>query len=83
MTIVCPEDLTYEKIKNTLESSKSSLLEAVNLIDVYKPEGSNEKRLTLRMTYRDPSRTLTDREVDNMHGELGKYLLDRLPVRFP
>ncbi len=83
MTIVCPEGLTYEEIRHCLESSKSQLLEEVDLIDLYIPENSQEKRITLRMTYRDPKRTLTDREVDKVHSNLGKYLLEHLPVRFP
>ncbi len=83
MTIVCPEDLSYGEIKDTLEKSKSKLLESVNLIDLYIPEDREEKRLTLRMTYRHPSKTLTDKEVDKVHRELGEYLLKKLPVRFP
>lgn len=83
MTIVCPEDLSYETIKNTLEQSKSKILEQINLIDLYTPKDKKEKRITLRMTYRHPEKTLTDKEVDKVHGELGKYILEKLPVRFP
>lgn len=83
MTVVCPDDVTFEMIKQTLSDMKTSILEEVNFIDLYIPEDKKEKRITLRMTYRDPNRTLTDKEVDKVHGKIGEYLINNLPVRFP
>ncbi len=83
MTLVCPEDVTFEMIKETLNERKTDILEEVNFIDLFFPEQSQEKRITLRMTYRHPNRTLTDKEVDKIHGGIGEYLIKKLPVRFP
>jgi phenylalanyl-tRNA synthetase beta chain len=52
-------------------------------VDVYLPEGGEEKNLTLRLTYRDPEKTLKDKEVDKLHNSIARHVLDNLEVRFP
>ncbi len=83
MTVVCPPQVHFEDILRCLEESKANLLEETSLIDVYVPEKGKERNLTLRMTYRHPSKNLTDKEVDKLHQRLGKLLLEKLPIRFP
>ncbi|MFP4630099.1 MAG: hypothetical protein ACLFMQ_05160 [Desulfohalobiaceae bacterium] len=51
--------------------------------DLYQPQGSSRRNLTLRLVYRHQDRTLTDQEVDREHARLGEILLRDLPISFP
>ncbi|MFP4657890.1 MAG: phenylalanine--tRNA ligase subunit beta [Desulfonatronovibrionaceae bacterium] len=83
MTVVAPVDMPYGRIRETVLDMDLRVLESVHLIDVYQPEGAGGKNLTLRFTYRDPEKTLKDKEVDRVHSSIGEHLLQTLDVRFP
>lgn len=83
MTVVAPLWMQYGRIRETIMDMDCRVLESVHLVDVYLPEGGEEKNLTLRLTYRDPEKTLKDKEVDKLHNSIGKNVLDKLQVRFP
>ena len=52
----------------------------MELIDRYTgaPLPSNRYSLTFAIEYRDPSRTLTAEEVDQVHARIGQVLIARL-----
>jgi len=52
------------------------LLESVRLFDVYRGEGilPGHRSLAYSLTYRSPERTLTDREVDEIHARVRRAL---------
>ncbi len=83
MTIILLEDIKFDEIKATLKEADVPYLEDLKLIDVYRPSLESKPHFTLRFVYRHPSRTLTDKEVDELHMKLGKYILEKLPIRFP
>ncbi len=83
MTIILLEDIKFNKIKATLKEADVPYLEDLKLIDVYWPSLESKPHFTLRFVYRHPYRTLTDEEVDELHMKLGKYILEKLPIRFP
>ncbi len=83
MTLVCPPEVRFKDILGCVKEAKTPLLEEISLIDVYEPPRGGERNLTIRMTYRHSRKNLTDREVDKVHGELGRHIIKRLPVRFP
>ncbi len=83
MTIIARQGLRFAEIVDELDSLRVDLLEDVQLMDIYTPESSQEKHLTLRLTYRHPEKTLKDKDVDKVHTRLGKHLLDKLDIRFP
>jgi phenylalanyl-tRNA synthetase beta chain len=83
ITIIAPEGVHYRSIHDTVARAGLANLESFALQDIYQPEGSQERHITLRLTYRHPRKTLTDREVDKQHNDLGEFLLQSLPVRFP
>ena len=83
MTLVAGPDLSFESIRHQIETAQGPLLNSFSLLDIYQPPETSNRNLTLRMVYRHPERTLTDREVDNEHGKLGDHLQRTLPVRFP
>ncbi|MFO7728140.1 MAG: phenylalanine--tRNA ligase subunit beta [Desulfonatronovibrio sp.] len=82
MTIVATRNLKYEDISSLVQDKGPDILEALTLIDVYYPEGSNEKNMTFRLTYRHPDKTLKDKDVDKLHQKLADLILEKLPVRF-
>ncbi len=83
MTLIGTSEVAFEAITRVIVSADVPVLESCTLADIYQPEGSSERSLTLRMTYRHPAKTLTDKEVDKHHTTLGQMLIDSLPLRFP
>jgi phenylalanyl-tRNA synthetase beta chain len=84
MTLISGPEVAFAQIKEVIEQeTRHGCLEEVRLLDLYQPSEQTERHLTLRMRYRDPEKTLTDREVDALHSALGQSLTAKLPVRFP
>ncbi|MFP4391464.1 MAG: phenylalanine--tRNA ligase subunit beta [Desulfohalobiaceae bacterium] len=83
MTIVAGSDVSYEQLQNKIQEAGSPILHEFQLQDLYQPQGSAKRNLTLRLIYRHQERTLTDKEVDQEHARLGDLLLQDLPVSFP
>jgi len=83
MTLIGTADVAFDSVTGVIESADVPVLESCTLMDIYQPQGARERSLTLRMTYRHPSKTLTDKEVDKHHSKLGQLLIDSLPLRFP
>jgi len=83
MTVIAGPEVSFGQIQESVWTAGEERLERLQLIDVYQPQGSEERNLTLRLTYRDPNRTLTDSEVDVQHRGLAEHLLQSLPLRFP
>jgi phenylalanyl-tRNA synthetase beta chain len=69
LAIVVPEDVTVERVEQSIRSAGGKLLEEVRLFDVYRGKGvpAGKKSLAFSLTYRDPERTLTDDEVAAAH----------------
>ncbi|WP_291320001.1 phenylalanine--tRNA ligase subunit beta [Desulfonatronospira sp.] len=82
MTIVSPLELGYEQLHQVLQDAGVDILEDISLVDVYLPPEKQEKKLTLRLTYRHQERTLKDSEVDKEQQKLADLLLKKLPVGF-
>jgi phenylalanyl-tRNA synthetase beta chain len=84
MTLIAGPDVGFEQIQDLIRSeAEKGHLEDVRLIDLYQPPEQLERNLTLRLRYRHPAKTLTDKEVDAEHNALGQALTTRLPLRFP
>jgi phenylalanyl-tRNA synthetase beta chain len=85
MTLIAPLDLAFSKILETIQAQASDLLQESSLVDRFLPplpNGQQEVRLTLRLTYRHNERSLTGEEVDQAHQELCDRLTTLLPIRF-
>ncbi|MCF8107389.1 MAG: phenylalanine--tRNA ligase subunit beta [Desulfohalobiaceae bacterium] len=83
LTLICPLDVSYAQILEVIAAARIPTQESVSLKDVYQPDQSLERNLTLRITYRHQKKTMTDKEVDKQHFELGERICKALPVRFP
>ncbi len=82
MTVIAADDLSIGRIFNEIEVLRPPLLEEARLIDVFTPEKSSERHLTVRLTFRHPSRTLKDKEVDKEREKVANSLVKTLSVRF-
>ena len=85
MTVIAPLNLRVAAVRDALETAsrgiKNSLLESVELHDLYVPERADERRLTFRLTFRHADRTLQDAEVDREREKIAAALVQSLPVR--
>lgn len=81
ITVVAPGALQVGAVLDHIRGLRLPLLCAVELIDVFEPEGKDERNLTFRMTFRHASRTLKDAEVDKERDKVAHSLVEQLPVR--
>ncbi|MCH5277307.1 MAG: phenylalanine--tRNA ligase subunit beta [Desulfovibrionaceae bacterium] len=84
ITVIAPLTVRVATVRDALEAAgrgKRSLLESVELRDLYVPDGAEERRLTFRLTFRHADRTLQDAEVDREREKMAAALVQALPVR--
>ncbi|HEY3317322.1 MAG TPA: phenylalanine--tRNA ligase subunit beta [Coriobacteriia bacterium] len=69
LALLVPEDVTAERVEQTIGSAGGKMLERVRLFDVYRGAGvpAGRKSLAFALTYRSADRTLTDDEVAAVH----------------
>lgn len=71
-TVTIQESLPFLKIAKAIETQDSRLLDQFYLLDIYKsekfPSGYHNK--TFRFFYRDPTKTLSQEEVDQEHARI-------------
>lgn len=76
IALLLDEGITSAKVVELARAYPSGLIEEVSVFDSYKgkniPRG--KKSLGIRITYRSPERTLTDEEVEEVHGALLEHL---------
>ena len=67
------------EIASALRDASKGLAESVQLFDLYRGDQipAGHRSLAFRVTYRDPSATLTDKRVDKVHASLAKLARDR------
>lgn len=66
LAIVVDEDISVSDILNTVSEMAGDDLSSLNLFDIYRGKGIDSKRKSLAMglTWQNPSRTLTDEEIN-------------------
>lgn len=83
ITIICPVNIQAGTIEKTILDLKLPLLESLELVAVFAPEGQDDERnLSYRLTYRHAKKTLKDKEVDKEHSKVLAALEKALPVHF-
>ncbi len=72
LALVVAEDVSAERVEQSIRSAGGKLLDTVRLFDVYRGNGVPEgkKSLAFALSYRAPDRTLTAEEVDSVHERL-------------
>ena len=76
IAMIVGEDLTHEKIWEVIWHPTEPLLERVEFFDLFAGTeiGEGKKSLAYRLTYRDPSRTLRNEEVNAVHAKIRERL---------
>ena len=79
IALVVDDRLTAGEILNLLKGYASPVIESIELFDYYKGKNipQDKKSLGFRIVYRSKDRTLTDNEVEAVHGTLVEYLLKK------
>lgn len=83
VTLAAPAGVAVGDVLTAIAEAKAAIFEDVLLIDAFTPEGTDERRLTFRLTYRHPEKTLKDKDVDKVHEGLVAAVLAKLPVTRP
>ncbi|ADL08151.1 phenylalanine--tRNA ligase subunit beta [Thermosediminibacter oceani] len=83
VAIVVEEGVTAGSIMEAIKEAGGEVLENVELFDVYRgnqiPEGY--KSLAFSLTYRAKDRTLTDEEINRLHGNITECILKKFNGR--
>jgi len=80
LAVIVSQELTAEQLRKEIFNIDSTLIESVQLFDIYtgKPIPRDKKSLAFSIRYRANNRTLTDEEVDSLHSLIVERLKNRL-----
>ncbi len=82
LSLVVPAGVSAAQVESVLRREGSTWLESLNVLDEYRgaalPAGT--RGVTWRCTFRDPGRTLTEREIDALLSRMLKALEDQFGV---
>ena len=83
LALLVPEGITAAEVERVLRSAGGELLERVALFDEYRGEGvpDGTRSLAWRLTFRDPARTLRDKEIEGRRQKVLRSLESELGVR--
>jgi phenylalanyl-tRNA synthetase beta chain len=83
LALLVPESLAAAEVERVLRRSAGELLERLDLFDEFRGEGlpAGHRSLAWRLTFRDPVRTLRDKEVDGRRQKILRALESELGVR--
>jgi phenylalanyl-tRNA synthetase beta chain len=70
LTLTLPLKAEIGSIFETIQKHKSPLLEKVELIDLYLPDGKDVKNATFRFVYRDLLKTISFEEAEREHAKM-------------
>ncbi|MDR2076808.1 MAG: phenylalanine--tRNA ligase subunit beta [Desulfovibrio sp.] len=81
ITFICAPGITHARILEAITALPLPLLADVRLIDCFEPQGTGERHLTYRLTFRHPERTLKDAEADKQRDAVASALPGIIAVR--
>ncbi len=76
LSMIIENSVTFENIRKATAKVNSDLIRKINLFDVYEDSniGKGKKSYAVSFILRDDSKTLTDKEIDNIMGKISKIL---------
>jgi phenylalanyl-tRNA synthetase beta chain len=77
MALIMDEELPVIRPLELIRGEKVTLLESMDVFDLYRGNqfGAGKKSVGYRLVYRAPDRSLTDEEVNEIHGRLVEKVL--------
>jgi len=72
IAVVVDREVSADELKQSIEKAAGPLLEKVTIFDVYTDAkiGKEKKSIALSCSYRNPEKTLTDEEVQQVHDQV-------------
>jgi phenylalanyl-tRNA synthetase beta chain len=72
LAIVINKEVTYDKLEALVKKQAGQLLKYVNIFDIYEDEkiGKGKKSCALSFTFLDKTKTLTDKDIENVMSRL-------------
>ncbi len=82
MALVADESLPVEEPLDFIHSLNEPLLEKTDIFDIFRSQqlGSGKKSIGYRLTYRAADRSLTDEEINEIHGKLVEKVMAKFGV---
>ena len=79
LSVIVPEETTWEMIDDAARTAGDHLLESITYVTTWRNEklGTDKKSVTLRLSFRDDARTLTHEEVDPQIKQISDELMRR------
>ncbi|MEO6447379.1 MAG: hypothetical protein ABIZ91_10140, partial [Gemmatimonadaceae bacterium] len=83
LALLVPDEVPVAEVERLLRRSAGDLLEGLELFDEFRGQGiaPGFRSVGWRLTFRDPSRTLRDKEVDGRRQKILRTLESELGVR--
>jgi phenylalanyl-tRNA synthetase beta chain len=83
LALLVPDGTSAGDVERVIRASGGELLERVELFDEYRGEGAGDgvRSLAWRLTFRDPVRTLRDKEIEGRRQKILRSLESELGVR--
>ncbi len=85
ITIIVDRSAETQSILETADSANEELIECINLFDVFEgdPIPPGKKSISFRVTYRSPSKTLVDEDINQLHKSITAKLMDAFDATLP
>lgn len=82
IALLADEDMTVDQIEDVIRQAGTEILRAIRLFDIYRGKQVQEgkKSMAFSLTYRAADRTLTDEDVQAVHGKVLEALKEKLGV---
>ena len=82
LALLVPDGLPVESVRRTIRDAGGSLLESVDVFDLYRGEGvpPGIRSVAFRLHFSSPDRTLTDEDVDDATESIVRNLKEELGV---
>ncbi len=83
VSFVAPAGLSHRQVLEAIAALRLPLVERVELFDIYADEaalGPGRQSMAYSVVYRDPTQTLTDKVVNDLHEKLRNHLAGSLGV---
>lgn len=83
ISLLVKRTVTFDAVRAAITEESAELLQSVDFVDVYEGKGvaDDERSLTVRLVYRSAVRTLTDADVEEVHGRLLNAVEAKLGAR--
>ena len=82
VAVAVDKSLENGLIVDCIKQAKCKILENIEVLDIYEDDsiGKNKKSIAYTLTFRNPLKTLTDKDVNKAHEMIKAKLIKQLPI---